>query len=64
MLERDDRDLVPAEFLRRQNPAMARDHALLRVDQHRHIKAETRDAVGDLAHLFAAVQPRILGIKP
>src|SRR5205823_1234007 len=42
---------------------MARDDALLCIDQHRHIEAETRDALGDLPHLLAAVQPRVLWIK-
>src|SRR5438105_14364175 len=42
---------------------MARDDALLCIDQHRHIEAETRDALGDLPHLFAAVQPGVLWIK-
>jgi hypothetical protein len=43
---------------------VARDNALFRIDQQRRIKAETRDAIGDLPHLFAAMQPRILWIKP
>ena len=51
MFDRDHRDLGPAERLRRQNPAVARDNALLRIDQHRYIEAETRDAIGDLQHL-------------
>lgn len=64
MFDRDHQDLGPAELLRRQNPAVARDNALLRIDQHRYIEAETRDAIGDLQHLFAAMQPRVLWIKP
>jgi hypothetical protein len=48
MFDRDHRDLGPSELLRRQNPAVARDNALLCIDQHRHIEAETLDAIGDL----------------
>ena len=44
MFDHDHRDLGPAELLRRQNPAVTRDNALLCIDQHRHIEAETLDA--------------------
>src|SRR6202040_573349 len=64
LFDRDNRDFGPAELLRRQNPAVARDNALLCIDQHRHVEAETLDAIGDLPHLFAAMQPRVLWIKP
>jgi hypothetical protein len=43
---------------------VTRDNALLRIDQHRHIEAETLDAIGDLPQLFAAMLPRVLWIKP
>jgi hypothetical protein len=38
---------------------MASDHIEIRIDQYRNIKAESRDAVGNLSDLLVAVQARV-----
>src|SRR5262249_516530 len=64
MFDRDDRNFGPSQFLRRKTPAMAGDHGSFGIDQHRHIEAETCNAIGDLPNLLAAMQPRVFRIEP
>ncbi len=40
---------------------MTGNHGSSGIDQYRHIEAETRNAIGDLPYLLAAMKPRIFG---
>ena len=42
---------------------MTRDDVEIGIDQHRHIEAESLDAVGDLPDLLLAVAARVGGVR-
>jgi len=44
-------------------PAVSGDHIVVAIDQHRHVKAKSLDAVGDLPDLLLAVAPRVSRIR-
>jgi len=63
MIETQGRHLGPAELSTGEEPAVTRDDVEIGIDQHRHIEAESLDAVGDLPDLLLAVAARVGGVR-
>jgi len=59
MVEAQGRHLAPAELAAGQQPAMPGDHLEFGIDQHRHVEAESLDALRYLPDLLLAVRPRV-----
>lgn len=60
------RDLGPAKQLRRLNPTMARDDAVLAINEHRVYEAKLLNQCSDFADLTLRMGPRlpIMGLEP
>ena len=59
MVEHDHRNLIQAEFARRQEAPVAGDDPGVGVHQDRVVEPERRDAGGDLRDLFVRVRPGV-----
>ena len=64
VLEPDSRHRLETKQLGRSNSAVAGNDAAFAVDEHRVGEAEAFDAIGDLAKLFAAMDPRVAHAGP
>jgi hypothetical protein len=62
VIETERRYLAAAELAASEQPAVTGDHVELGIDEHRDVKAEGLDAVGDLPDLLLAVEPRVRGV--